>query len=51
MKPRTLTIALIASLTINVFLLSAVGAGAVMRYRATTLRPSQFQRAQWPHRG
>jgi uncharacterized membrane protein len=34
MKPRTLTIALIASLTINVFLLSAVGAGAVMRYRA-----------------
>ena len=34
MTPRTLTIALIASVTLNVFILSAVGGAAVMHHRA-----------------
>ena len=33
MTPRTLTIALVASLTLNVFVIAAVGGAAVMRHR------------------
>lgn len=33
MTPRTLTIALVASLTLNVFVIGAVGGAAVMRHR------------------